>query len=323
MGTRIQIRRDTSTNWSVNNPVLALGEPGLETDTQIVKYGDGVTTWNSLPYANLNNLADFTTANLAEYSANLYFTNARVYANVDLLDFATNSQIALYATNAQLASYATNAQLGLYATNSQLGSYATNNQLSLYATNSQLSNYATNNQLALYATNNQLNLYATNAQLGNYATNNQLALYATNNQLQFEFLTDVSTSGLTINEIARSAIARYNFTNLSGDYYINSHFSGKNPNIYVLSATTVGFNLDLTEPILIQNNSSGSFANVSSSLFWYDHTGSSTTGSQAQGKTTGTVYLDIKQGDTNSYRYVSTTNNLVYGEIIIKDFSLL
>ena len=64
MATRIQIRRDTSTNWTANNPVLALGEPGLETDTFIVKYGDGSTAWNSLPYANIDSLADFTTNNL-------------------------------------------------------------------------------------------------------------------------------------------------------------------------------------------------------------------------------------------------------------------
>ena len=31
--TRIQMRRDTSTNWSVNNPTPANGEPCYETDT--------------------------------------------------------------------------------------------------------------------------------------------------------------------------------------------------------------------------------------------------------------------------------------------------
>ena len=51
MTTRIKLRRDTAANWATNNPVLALGEPGLETDTNLVKYGDGVTAWNSLTYA--------------------------------------------------------------------------------------------------------------------------------------------------------------------------------------------------------------------------------------------------------------------------------
>ena len=48
--TRIQMRRDTSTNWSVNNPTPANGEPCYETDTRKFKIGDGVTKYTSLPY---------------------------------------------------------------------------------------------------------------------------------------------------------------------------------------------------------------------------------------------------------------------------------
>lgn len=51
MIVKFRIRRDTSANWTANNPVLALGEPGLETDTRKVKYGDGTAAWNSLPYS--------------------------------------------------------------------------------------------------------------------------------------------------------------------------------------------------------------------------------------------------------------------------------
>lgn len=47
---RIQIRRDTASGWLAANPILALGEGGLETDTRKLKYGDGVTAWNSLDY---------------------------------------------------------------------------------------------------------------------------------------------------------------------------------------------------------------------------------------------------------------------------------
>jgi hypothetical protein len=46
----IQIRRDTSSNWSTANPTLALGEIGFETNTYQVKIGDGTTAWNSLGY---------------------------------------------------------------------------------------------------------------------------------------------------------------------------------------------------------------------------------------------------------------------------------
>ena len=50
MAFRIQIRRDTSLNWEINNPVLLQGEFGYETDTDCLKIGDGQTEWNSLPY---------------------------------------------------------------------------------------------------------------------------------------------------------------------------------------------------------------------------------------------------------------------------------
>lgn len=50
MAYEFQLRRDTAANWTANNPVLHSGEPGLETDTDKLKFGDGVTTWTSLAY---------------------------------------------------------------------------------------------------------------------------------------------------------------------------------------------------------------------------------------------------------------------------------
>jgi hypothetical protein len=51
MTARLQNRRDTAANWTANNPTLAAGELGLETDTAKFKIGDGTTAWNSLAYA--------------------------------------------------------------------------------------------------------------------------------------------------------------------------------------------------------------------------------------------------------------------------------
>jgi len=50
MASIIQIRRDTASNWTTANPILALGEMGAETDTSKIKIGDGVTAWTSVPY---------------------------------------------------------------------------------------------------------------------------------------------------------------------------------------------------------------------------------------------------------------------------------
>lgn len=50
MATRIQVRRDLAANWVTENPVLAAGEFGFETDANRLKCGDGSTAWNSLEY---------------------------------------------------------------------------------------------------------------------------------------------------------------------------------------------------------------------------------------------------------------------------------
>lgn len=50
MTSRLQQRRDTAANWTANNPILAAGEIGLETDTRKFKMGDGTTAWVSLMY---------------------------------------------------------------------------------------------------------------------------------------------------------------------------------------------------------------------------------------------------------------------------------
>lgn len=46
----IQLKHDTSTNWTTYNPVLLAGEVGIETDTNKMKIGDGTTAYNSLDY---------------------------------------------------------------------------------------------------------------------------------------------------------------------------------------------------------------------------------------------------------------------------------
>jgi len=57
MAVQIQMRRDTASNWTSNNPTLAAGEWGLETDTDKYKIGDGSTAWTSLGYSSLPSTA--------------------------------------------------------------------------------------------------------------------------------------------------------------------------------------------------------------------------------------------------------------------------
>ena len=49
--TRTKQKYDTKLNWSTNNPVLLAGEIGVESDTNLFKFGDGIKAWNELSYA--------------------------------------------------------------------------------------------------------------------------------------------------------------------------------------------------------------------------------------------------------------------------------
>jgi hypothetical protein len=53
MAINIQLRRGTAEEWNTVNPVLALAEMCLEIDTNLFKIGNGVDTWNELPYGGI------------------------------------------------------------------------------------------------------------------------------------------------------------------------------------------------------------------------------------------------------------------------------
>lgn len=53
MAQQIQFRNGTAAQWTTANPVLAMAELGLENDTALFKMGDGLTTWNLLPYGGI------------------------------------------------------------------------------------------------------------------------------------------------------------------------------------------------------------------------------------------------------------------------------
>jgi hypothetical protein len=52
---RILLRRGTASQWSTANPTLADGEPAWDKVNRVLKIGDGVTPWASLPNAGLSN----------------------------------------------------------------------------------------------------------------------------------------------------------------------------------------------------------------------------------------------------------------------------
>ena len=59
MAAIIQFRRDTAANWTSNNPTLAVGEIGYESDNQRYKIGTGSTAWTSLGYGGLGDIPEY------------------------------------------------------------------------------------------------------------------------------------------------------------------------------------------------------------------------------------------------------------------------
>ena len=98
MATKLQIRRDSASDWTSANPVLSAGEIGYEQDTSKMKVGDGSTAWTSLAYFSPS---ASSTSDLSE-GTNLYFTDARADARIAAASTSDLSEgTNLYFTDAR------------------------------------------------------------------------------------------------------------------------------------------------------------------------------------------------------------------------------
>lgn len=83
-----RLRRDTTTNWLLFDPVLKSGEIGLDTTLNKFKIGNGTSTWSLLTYANI--LASDLASELATHNNDT--TNVHGIADTSLL--ATTTSVA-------------------------------------------------------------------------------------------------------------------------------------------------------------------------------------------------------------------------------------
>ena len=92
MSTIVQLllRRGTTSQWSSVNTVLAQGEPGFDTVLKILKIGDGVTPWNSLPISSGRGITGGT-----GISVNLVGSTYSISTTLVGLTFGLNAPIAL------------------------------------------------------------------------------------------------------------------------------------------------------------------------------------------------------------------------------------
>jgi hypothetical protein len=74
---QLQVRRGTAAQWTAENPVLGAGEFGMETDTGIIKVGNGATAWNSIT-------DELVFADLAQALSNKTLATAPLWDDNDL-----------------------------------------------------------------------------------------------------------------------------------------------------------------------------------------------------------------------------------------------
>jgi hypothetical protein len=136
----------------------------------------------------------------------------------------------------------------------------------------------------------------------------------------FGELTDVQTAQIDVHDVYEHAAVTYRVDNVgTSAYTFNSHYSGNNPTIYVLSGTTVAFDLDEISghPFELQDNT---LTALTSNLVHVAADGTVSTNSSAQGKSSGMLYWRIPENITNNTNYVyqCQSHPSMFGSITIK-----
>ena len=89
---KIQMRRDTSTNWTTNNPTLNVGEFGYAIDTDELKIGNGTDNWNTLGSFDYTN------------GTGIDITNGVI--SLDISNYVTDPAVSIQSNNGSVDFYA-------------------------------------------------------------------------------------------------------------------------------------------------------------------------------------------------------------------------
>lgn len=138
----------------------------------------------------------------------------------------------------------------------------------------------------------------------------------------FSSLSDIANTGITVDRIYLPAITMLNVTNLGATAYrFDQYGSTNNPTIYALNGATIAFNLNITgHPFFIQTPAG---ANFSTGLIHVSTNGQVSTGVDAQGKVSGTLYWKIPDSVSGGYRYQCSLHGTMVGSIVIKNFATI
>ena len=139
---------------------------------------------------------------------------------------------------------------------------------------------------------------------------------------QFSSLSDASAALLTVDKFYLPAITSLTVTNNgASSYRFDQYGTTDNPTVYAINGTTIAFNLNVSgHPFLIQT---GAGSNYNDGLYHVDTNGTVSTGSNAQNKTSGTLYWKIPQSISGGYRYQCGVHAPMVGSITIKNIQTI
>lgn len=265
-----------------------------------------------------------STANIAEVG-NLYYTNARVYANIaPLLTTANVVEINnLYFSNLRVYSNV----IGLLDLKANVSDLNTSNIIegnNLYFTNTRV--YANISPLLTTANISEVNnLYFTNARVyanvvGLLDSKANVSDLTTSNIAEGNNLYYTNVKAIlaaipaTTQLVVSTPVFNYNLDQYNGD----------NPTIHVSAGETISFNLtqSASHPLAIRVSNGGS--NYNTGLTHIATDGTISTGSSAQGKVSGKLFWKIpNELGGNTYVYQCTNHASMVGNIIIQSKSLV
>ena len=146
---------------------------------------------------------------------------------------------------------------------------------------------------------------------GNYFIGNGANLTG----ILFSSTSDATAANLTVDEFYLSASTALAVTNGESLNYLFDQYPGDNPTLYAVAGDTLAFRLALGggHPITIQSAA----VNYDTGLNHVTPAGTVSTGSAAQGKTTGTLYWKIPGNAAGTYTYQCSVHASMKGNIVV------
>ena len=95
----VKVKRATAARWASQNPVLAAGEIGYETDTRKMKLGDGTSSWTQLSYLVADGTGTGTGTGTGGQAATIRIgtvTTLRYNQNATVVNSGTSTAAVLY-----------------------------------------------------------------------------------------------------------------------------------------------------------------------------------------------------------------------------------